>query len=241
MLRSLALAVVLAALAPATAGAVVGERIIPFYDADDGVRVVDTPRGKVVRFDRTKAASKAWRKISGRRTAVACDVRHGARGVEQGSVERDRRVRLPAGKTSSVCTIATQRRGDGVDCLDDDFNERFCVRVVVALDDAGRLHVEETIASWDLLFVASVAAPEGPGSPSMFEEVVRALGDQLVRLPGPDADPPPEAIGLWESGDDIAIVVLTARGARRFVSTIGGVFSTNAKNLVTFAPPSLLP
>jgi hypothetical protein len=236
MLRSLALAVVLAALAPATAGAVVGERIIPFYDADDGVRVVDTPRGKVVRFDRTKRASKAWRKISGRRTAVECDVPGGSAGTSRGPRERDRRVLLPAGPDSDVCTISTRGRGDGAGCLDDETERGFCVRAVVALTDAGRLHVEETIASWDLLTVGLSGE-----DPRDFSRIERVLGDLIVRLPGPGASPPAGAIGLWTSGDDIAIVVFTTRGARRFLSVIGGVFSTNAKNLVTFAPPSLIP
>ena len=236
MLRSLALAVVLVAVAPASAGAVVGERMIPFYDADDGVRVVDTPRGQVVRFDRTKRASKAWRKISGRRTAIECNVDGGSVGSSRGPRERNRRVLLPADPDSDACTISTRGRGDGGGCLDDETERGFCVRAVVALTDAGRLHVEETIASWDLLTVGLAG-----DDPADFGRIERVLGDLIVRLPGPGASPPPGAIGLWTSGDDVAVVVFTASGARRFVSSIGGVFSTNAKNLVTFAPPSLIP
>jgi hypothetical protein len=52
---------------------------------------------------------------------------------------------------------------------------------------------------------------------------------------------PPSAIGLWTSGEDVAVVVLTASGQRRFISSIGGVFSTNTTGLFEIVVPSLIP
>jgi len=111
MLRRLLLAVAALAFAPAAAGAVIGEDIVPYRDAADGVRVVDTASGKVVRFERTEAASAVWRKLSGRRAAVTCNTADGAMGSSDGPRERNRRVTLTTSAASDVCVISTTHAG----------------------------------------------------------------------------------------------------------------------------------
>jgi len=113
------------------------------------------------------------------------------------------------------------------------------VRLVVALTDAGRAHVDEIIATWDLLTILGGMTDDGGGAD--FGPLQLALGDRLVALPDASASPPPGAIGYWYAAPDFALVVLTARGERRFMSRIGDVTSTNAVGLVDLRAPSLLP
>ncbi len=111
---------------------------MPYADAAAGVTVDTSGRAAVVRFGRTDAASKLWRRIAGRRTSITCDTSVGEMaGLQRSGRERGRRVRL-LDDAGNVCTIATRRRGDGTGCYPDEDDERWCVRAVVALTDVGR-------------------------------------------------------------------------------------------------------
>jgi len=197
---------------------------------------VTTSRGAAtIHFDRSKAASAVWRKLSGRWVDVTC----GTAGRGSGATlrARHRRVRLPVAD-ADACTVATRRR-HARGCVPDPTSLGKCVRLVVALTDAGRRHIDEAIAAWDLVTIVAATTAEA-GAPD-FEELQAGLGDKLVALAGPQASPPPGAIGYWADGDDLAFVVLTAAGERRFVSFADGTYSTNALGVFELRSPPLIP
>jgi hypothetical protein len=241
MLRALALSVTVVALWPASASAVIGERMVPIYDEADGVHLeLAGERGiSSVRFDRTPTASKLWRRLSGRQVEVSCgsvDPR-GSAGTVRGVTVRDRRVRLVSQDGADVCTLSTRRK-QGADCPRAENSRRNCVRVVLALDDVGRRHLEDVVARWDLLIGFTVASIFGEGERPDFSPLVEQLGDGLAELPDAGASPPAGKLGYWAAGMDFAVVAVTPSGKRLFISLIGGAVSTNA-GILGLTPPSL--
>jgi hypothetical protein len=238
MLRILALVLAVSCVAPSSAQAVIGEEIVPYRDADDGVTVTVAGGVATVRLDRSASASAVWRRLAGRRVTVSCGVAGSGLVTGERVRARHRLIRL-ADVRADVCTVSTRgRRASG--CVVDELARGRCVRLVVAMTDAGREHVDEAIASWDLLTVAGGVTEDGGAAD--FAPLQEALGERLVQLPTADSTPPAGAIGYWTDGaEDVAIVVLTAAGERRFMSFIDGVTATNARDVVDVKPPSLVP
>ena len=171
--------------------------------------------------------------------SVTCNVDDGSMGSSGSRRERHRRVLLSATADSDVCVLSTRARPGTTVCLEDEDSSGHCVRLVVALTDAGRTHLTEIIATWDLLTILGGLTEDGGGTD--FGPLQEALGERLVALPDASASPPPGAIGYWDAAPDFALVVLTATGERRFISRIGDVTSTNAVGLLDVRAPSLLP
>ena len=236
-LRAGILSVFLLALTAPNASAAIADRFVPVYDQADGV----TASKNGVRFG--SKAAKLYRGLAGARAAVGCGdpsikddgtrsslVDSGGRTIHgragywwtERSLPR-RRGRVAIRNSSDVCFIATKERKADALCLPLELDgSNWCVRVLVALTDKGRLGLDARARALelDLVFGASVA------------EIQKEFGAaSAVALDGPDASPPPGTIGVFQNALTTAAVAILADGRRSYVRQDGEVFSTNVPAL----------
>jgi hypothetical protein len=238
--------VVLVVGAP-SASAAVADHFVPVYDASDDVNVRMGKRTVQATFG--PKAAKLYTRFAGKRVSVGC----GRDGDEQGGASFNpdtgdnelhgsgylwSAMRFPRkrgrvdlhfnGGPYDVCFLASTRRGE--ECLSlSEFDQANCVRMVVALTEAGRTMIDERsrLLELDALLYTT------------FAEAHEAFGDDVVALDSPDASPPIGKVGLFNAPKQEAVVVVTAAGKREFVRWDGDVSSTNvsdfAGNDFTFA------
>lgn len=243
--RVLAGSLLLLSLSASDAAGALSDRLVPLYDASHGVRAVSPPTGGVVIRFGPKAAG-VYRKLAGRRVGVTCaDAPGGDLGASDGSGTSEMRAprRRGAlffnqiGRQIDVCAVSTRGRRRGPGCLaPHDADERDCVRVIVALTEAGRAAVDETARAVDLAIAYYLvgAAADGSAFPPSDRVQGGVGGDEFVALDAPDAVPPSGRVGYWSSGTSMALVVVTQAGARRFLRFDGDVFSSNVPKLLSF-------
>ena len=241
--RVLLAALLGSALLAAPADAALSDRYVPFREATDGVTVADEGEGLVLRLG--PAAAGDYRRLAGRRVSVDClELAPGGIGV--GSVERAprRRSRFVAALLDSadVCTVATAGRTRRPRCaLKKPVSPRrdFCVRMVIALTDAGRAHVDEVARAFDLVVVMSFAQPLISASWAPAVDVVAVMGGEVVAIDGPAATPPPGVVGYWTDGTTATAVTVTAAGLRRYLTIGPDERSTNARGLLQLGVPQI--
>ncbi len=140
------------------------------------------------------------------------------------------RVKLPfTGDPYDVCFIATPVRRTDRECLDPFAMDgtTACVRVLVALTDAGRAQVDYRARMIDLgAMVDHVGWAKNPAK--RLAEVIGTPGLDIVALDQPDAVPAPGTTGVYLSGVTRIVSVTLHDGTRKFVRWDGDVYSTNA-------------
>jgi hypothetical protein len=239
LMRAFFLSVAVMAVAAPGASATIADHFMPTYDASDGVNVRMGKHSVQATFG--PQAGTLYERFAGKLVRVGC----GRAGAEQGgssfapdSGDMELRgsgylstdMRFPrkrgrvdlhfVGKPYDVCFAATKRRSE--DCLSvSEFATDLCVRMVVALTDAGRTMIDERSRLLELDELAF--AP--------FDEARKAFGDDVVALDSPDASPQIGKVGLYNAPDHAATVVVTAAGRRMFVRKDGGVYSTNVSDV----------
>lgn len=235
-----------ACLAPA-ANAAVAEPLLPFYDAADGVRVVERASGEdVIRFD--AKAAKLYKSIAGKTAEISCSTRIPAddagpltavgAGFTTTAKLPKRRGSVRLGTTKAeVCAIATKKARDEELCLPPELGSKLCVRVAVAIKPAGAAYLDERARTIELAFSASMLGAaltpdfKVPGKTTL-EKMHNLLGQDVVELTTPDESPAAGKVGYWATDlENFAIVALLADGTRRFLSLRDGVFSTNDLSL----------
>lgn len=139
------------------------------------------------------------------------------------------RVKLPfTGDPYDVCFIATPARRSDRECLDPSFldGKTTCVRVLVALTEAGRAQVDYRARMIDLdAIVDYVGWAKDPAK--RLVEVTRTAGLDVVALEQPDAAPAPGTTGVYLNGATRVVAVTLRDGTRKFVRWDGDVYSTN--------------
>lgn len=243
-----------AAFAPA-ANASVADSILPFYDAADGVRVVQGAKGTSIRFD--AKAAKLYKAIAGKTAEISCSTNTrladdagpltaAGAGFTFGEKLPKRRgsVRLGTSK-AELCAIATKKTEQDELCLPPETGSKLCVRVAVALKPAGVTYLDGRARTIELAFTSSMLGaaltPEFkvPGNTTL-EKMQTLLGPDVVELATPEASPPAGKVGYWTTGTtNFTIVVLLADGTRRFASIRDGVFSTNDLSLTGLTDESV--
>jgi hypothetical protein len=204
------------------------DQVLPFRDASDGVEAVMGKRSPVLRFG--PQAAKLYRPFAGRKVSVGCgrtvetddngsvvtiDVNHdlttleggGYAGTEMRLPRNGARVVLPFdGEPYDLCYLATPERRTDEYCLKTTTApvEAPCVRVLVALTDAGRARV---------------------GDPT--RRLTRAFGADIAMLDHPDAVPAPGKVGVYIDATTRVVAVILRDGSRKFVRWVGDVYSTN--------------
>lgn len=139
------------------------------------------------------------------------------------------RVKLPfTGEPYDVCFIATATRRSDRECLDPSFLDQkpTCVRVLVALTDAGRAQVDYRARMINLdAIVDYVGRAQDPAR--RLAEVTRTAGLDVVALDQPDAAPARDKTGVYLNGTTRVVAVTLHDGTRKFVRWDGDVYSTN--------------
>ena len=97
-----------------------------------------------------------------------------------------------------------------------------CVRLLVALNDAGRAQLDAFARAVELDLAFTTPLEE------LREEVGASA---IVALPAPDAAPAPGQVGVFDDGVTRTAAALRADGQRLFVTRSAGVFSTNVPAL----------
>jgi hypothetical protein len=251
--RSLLLAVaVLTAGAPA-ATAAVADRVIPLYEADDGVQVGVGKRNVYLRF--APKAAKLYRSLAGRTVTVGCGRQgeeSGSSVIVGGSIDTDTgriksigpgysstdqrfprtrgRVDLPfVADPYDVCYLATKERATDRVCLplSTGSEQGQCVRMIVALTDTGRALIDAR----SRLIELDAVSDEARGAPTTLARLQQTFGPDVTALDGPDASPAPGKVGFWQEGQTTVVAVVLRDGHRQFVREDGEVYSTNVAEL----------
>ncbi|MDA0184813.1 hypothetical protein OJ997_31210 [Solirubrobacter phytolaccae] len=151
------------------------------------------------------------------------------------------RVRLPfTGAPYDVCFIATPARRSDSDCLDPSFldQQATCVRVLVALTDAGRAQVDYRARMINLdAIVDYVGWAQDPAR--RLAEVTRTAGLDVVALDAPDAAPAPDKTGVYLNGTTRVVAITLLDGTRKYVRWDGDVYSTNVTEFAGSSEESL--
>jgi hypothetical protein len=230
-MRSLLLAILLVALSAAPAHAVLAEQYAPFkvkgFVAQDGT------------LRATKEAAAVYRKrLAGRRLRFDCSEPGGEIGSWGGELfapKRRSRFSIRLEFPSELCTISTRDRGYGF-CYGSDENH-WCIRAAVPVTDAGRVRLDESAASLDVLLMGLYAAGFDRA------ELVKAFAayqGKVVELPSAEASPPPGVIGIhWGADGRVTTVVVTPQGVRRFLTLGHEYLATNTLDFIDFKLPSL--
>ena len=234
-MRSLILALLALALSAPTAHAALGDGYIP--DSQPGVNVITGKRGPVLHFG--PKAAKLYDQLGGRRVTMSCgfveddDGWYGIRsGVSSSDILPRRRSGVPVSTNVDLCALSTKRgakeRGP---CLQPAVSEKQCIRVVVALTDAGRTYLDQKKRAIELFIVLTTHSVLE--ADDRLSELPKALGSDAVELPSADASPPAGKVGYFNGpGHDIVTAALLANGERVFLSLQGRVFSTNVPDLM---------
>jgi hypothetical protein len=150
-------------------------------------------------------------------------------GTEMRLPRSGARVKLPfTGDPYDVCYIATPARRSDRECLDPSYldGEARCVRVLVALTDAGRAQMDYRARMIDLEAVVDyVGWAQDPAR--RLAEVTRTAGLDIVALELPDAAPAPGTTGVYLNGVTRVVAVTLRDGTRKYVRWDGDVYSTN--------------
>jgi hypothetical protein len=239
--RALCLALLASACLAPAANAAVADSLLPFYDAADGVRVVQRADGEdVIRFG--PKAAKLYKTIAGKRAEIGCGWTDGTDGTGGASSSGHRipkrrgTVRLGISEANEFCWIATKKVKGERRCLPPDRRSKQCVRVAVAVRPAGAAYLDARARTIELSLSASALGialtPEFqvPGATTL-DKMRALLGPDVAELAGPDDSPPAGRVGFWTQGENWAVVVLLADGTRRFVRVQDRVFSTNDMTL----------
>ena len=250
MLSRSLFAILLALVFASPANAAVADRILPFYDAADGVRVVRSSTGEaLIRFDRK--AAKIFKSVAGKRAEVGCGTVT-AEPLGDGPLsttgfmtnpdfklpKRRGTVRMWTGdQDTEICAISTKRVKNDPHCFAPDSTSKLCVRVAVAVKPSGVAYLDARARSIELalastyLGLALDPSWKVPGNTTL-ERMRTLLGPDVVELATPDGSPPAGTVGYWTDGvKNFALVALLADGSRRFVRIQDGVYSTNDENL----------
>lgn len=257
--RSLLLTLLALAVAAPAAEADLADQVLPFREAGDGVEAVMGKRTPVLRFGPQAAKlyrGLAGRKASvgcGRQastgevdedeassaigfnpnTGLTTLDGDGYGGTEMRLPREGTRVVLPfTGAPYDVCFIATPARRSDRFCLEPGFMEAKpqCVRVLVALNDAGRARVDLRARTIELDAVSSFLRSAGDPA-AQLAGITRAFGADVTRLEHPDAAPAAGKVGVWTDGTTRVVAVLLRDGTRKFVRWDGDVYSTNVDEL----------
>lgn len=236
-------ALVLLALVPA-AEAGFADEVLPTVDASDGVTAKASARSVRITFG--PKAAKLYRVLAGQNARMGCgDPSVRGQGSFEGSVESDvesrqrsftrsgglwwtdrklprRRgaVSFPRGGSADLCFVVTDERRSDDGCMP--FLSEDCVRLIVALNDAGRASLDAFARAIELDLAFSTPLDE-------LRE--NAGADAIVTLNTPDASPAPGQVGVFDDGVTRTVATLRADGQRLFVSRSNGVFSTNVPAL----------
>jgi hypothetical protein len=242
-LRALLISLILLVLAAPGAGAAsIASRILPIRGAADGVTAGTTNRTAWLKFG--PRAATLYRKLAGQKATVGCgdlsvkddgeawsgatvgsdgssrseSGRAGLWWVQRKLPGRRGRVSFLRGQNTDVCFIATREPKSDDICVEVVPEDGLCVRVLVALTDKGRTALDERSRSFELDTVFSVP----------IADIQKEFGaDSVVALASPDASPPVDQVGVFQSGQTTAAVATLADGRRWYVRQDGDVFSTN--------------
>ena len=227
----------LVALAP-SASAAVSDTALPPHEGE-GLRI--TPHGRHVDLRVGPGAARLYRReLAGRRVTAACGLLDD--DDEAGVRTSDAPVRAPRRRSrflvhlagnADVCTLNTRRRESDGSCMEGQGTPNTCVRLAVALTDAGRARFDEVARTFDLIIGVGVVALRGP------DGIRPGLADDVVELESPDGTPPPGKLGYWRSAGGFGAVVLLADGRRWFARYDGDVYSTNVESLGLFGSRDL--
>lgn len=237
-------ALVLLALVPA-AEAGFADKVLPTVDASDGVTAKASAGSVRITFG--PKAAKRYRVLAGQNAQMGCgDPSVRSEGNFQSSAQSDgpsftrsgglwwtdrklprRRgaVSFPRGGSADLCFVVTDERRADNGCMP--FLSEDCVRLIVALNDAGRASLDAFARAIELDLAFSTPLDE-------LRE--NAGADAIVTLPTPDASPAPGQVGVFDDGVTKTVATLRADGQRLFVSRSAGVFSTNVPALSTPFP-----
>lgn len=165
----------------------------------------------------------------------------GYAGTEMRLPRSGARVKLPfTGDPYDVCFIATPARRSDRECLDPSFldGKAACVRLLVALTDAGRAQVDYRARMIDLdAIVDHVGWARDPAH--RLAELVGTAGLDVVALEQPDAAPAPGTTGVYLDGVTRVVAVTLRDGTRKFVRWDGDVYSTNVTEFAGNSQESL--
>lgn len=219
-----------AAFAP-TANAAVADGWIPVFDAADGVTVVGPANDETIYVRFGSRAAKLYRSLAGRDYTSGCFGSKGTSGMDVGRVPRKRgRVEISGHKGAEVCFVSTRLRNGDDSCVLTTTRgiapgERpWCARVVVALNDAGRVFVDDFARASELMAVFFSRS-------KALAELQRAYGRDVVALATPDEAPPVGKVGFFDDGHIRVAAAMLVNGTKRFVRRDGDVFSTNVERL----------
>jgi hypothetical protein len=228
----------LVVLAPSAGAATLGDGYIPDAETLPGVTVTVGKQGeRSLRFG--AKAAKVYRTLAGKRATYSCAVLENDDGwlrVDAGTSQREtlprranRVIRLARSTGVDVCALSTKRNEKrDVPCSIPSDNERECVRVIVALTDAGRTYLDAKKRAIELFVVAtSIDALAEQG-----RDLQKVFGDSVVALASPDASPPVGKVGYIRQPNGLATASLLASGERAFLSIQNGVYSTNVPDLM---------
>lgn len=229
MLRSILLAAIALAVAVPSANAALADKWLPVYDAADGVTVTGKGEERFVRF--APKAAALYRSLAGRQYTSGCAGADGTSGMDVGRVPRKRgRVEIAGTDKPDLCFISARLRGSDPSCiltttLGVGPGERpWCARVIVALNAAGRAHLDALARAAELIAVFYA-------NRQTLAEQQKAYGPDVVALATPDELPPAGKVGFFDDGRVRVAAALLADGTRRFVRRDGDVFSTNVEQL----------
>ncbi|WP_157592183.1 hypothetical protein [Solirubrobacter soli] len=240
-MRAFLLSMAVLALAAPAASAGPFDKVVPIYDASDGVSVTRSGGKIVFRFG--PKAAKLYRGLAGKKAVVACghpikdDGSYGGGGDTGGGnyswhagmfwtdvrlPSRRGRVSVRLPNPSDVCFISVKDPRDDV-CIPAVGDDDYCMKVVVTRTEQGVIDLDERLRALEL--------------DSMFDqpiaELQEELGDEVVALDSPDATPPPGMVGLFNDEQTTVAATLLRDGRRWYVRRDGDVFSTNVPAIGT--------
>jgi hypothetical protein len=247
MLSRSLLAILLTLTFASSANAAVADRILPFYDAADGVRVVRSSTGEaLIRFDRK--AAKIFKTVAGKRAEVGCGTVTpqplGDGPLATTGFMTNPGVKLPKKRGTvrmwtggEICAISTKKVKDDNRCFPPDRSSKLCVRVAVAATPSGVAYLDARARSIELaltslsLELALDPSWKVPGKTTL-ERMRALLGPDVAELATPDGTPPAGTVGYWtDGGKNFTVATLLADGSRRFVRIQDSVYSTNDVSL----------
>jgi hypothetical protein len=239
-IRTLLLSALLFVVITPAAEAGFADKLLPTVDASKGVSVSANARNVRITFG--PKAAKLYRKLAGENARVGCgdpSVRStgnirvssgsdiptvtrsgGLWWVERKLPRRRGTVSFHRAGSADLCFLTTDDRRSDNGCMP--FVSSDCVRLLVALNDAGRASIDSFARAIELDL--AFATP--------FEELREEVGaNAIVALPAPDAAPAPGQVGVFDDGTTRTVAALLAGGQRLFVTRSAGVFSTNVPAL----------